>query len=848
MPTTLPFSAYGIGVLPRHSASALCPAFNVIALSSLKSGHVIVHDLHKFKPRWSHAPAQGARATSLAWREDGRVLAVGCDDGAVRLLDAEEGNVLHEFVLPVPVSHEDADAAAVVALDWTRHVDANAHRDRSLPPATDFLPPLPPYSKASLPGAAQGQAPESALFLPTLLSTPTSPDTHTHTPSPLERARDDPIDVLVAVTADGGVHLVAYGVFYLGAVTLPEDVADRPDGDTDPDIPSVHPSFHHPEDDAAPAPRPLKHPLIESARISPDLSRLHIAVSALLTDPLPPPDPFSASTRVLHALTIDTRHVHARPRLVARLAGGYVAYKRIAGYVAQGVRQAEKEWTVVKALVGRWRDRLSGRLSDMGDRTDAATSLLLFVGAGTCSSAVEEWLVREVGEQGLRSWEKTVDNGLMQLRQLCHAHLIPAVERIMAIVADLVAVAESDQTFQPSMTLNASAARACVKLASQMAGRLLQLADEVDEARRCMWEFAKWCKWAILSCTVVDKNEFPRINFDHELVARFISGPFSRDPLAPFFTTPVHPPPRPASIENVWNLDPLGSTATIKSLHERLETECEDIFRMPAAAIVASMTCSRCIPAWEVRDSDRRVYVKHHFDTRVVWNGYTRFSYFVFYDGKSDFDSDPLGIYIARIFCDEIVPTSVSLDAASPLPSTELAKISLRQTAMTAAPNTVHEDTPLTVLDVEGVGQSIAVALQVHNMPGEVLLLRLAMENLEYIESRSSRPLAEEFERVPEQEVFVQNAGRTVGSAPLHLLTKVPTAPFHADEIYVVSGNGKVLGHVAVDKEADEHIRLDHGIDRMMESENENDDSIEEALASEMDLSLQSVAFSDGIL
>lgn len=72
---------------------------------------------------WS-APAQDKEVLCLAWRPDGKVLAVGRVDGAVQLLDVEHGSEIHCHTLAHPVH----------SMRWVRTL--SGHQQTCSPPAS----------------------------------------------------------------------------------------------------------------------------------------------------------------------------------------------------------------------------------------------------------------------------------------------------------------------------------------------------------------------------------------------------------------------------------------------------------------------------------------------------------------------------------------------------------------------------------------------------------------------------------------------------------------------------------------------------------------------------------------
>lgn len=164
------------------------PRLDLIALA-LAQGDVALHRL-SWKRVWLRAPPggkeQAATVLSLAWRPDGKILAIGYNTGAVLLCNVENSDIVHTLTMPSGVS----------CLSWSTDGatgDVGHHpciyRDLS----TTYLPKLPSLNK-SYGCASSAKSTEENVDDCKML-----------------KDQDD-FNILVVGTADGHVSLYAYGV------------------------------------------------------------------------------------------------------------------------------------------------------------------------------------------------------------------------------------------------------------------------------------------------------------------------------------------------------------------------------------------------------------------------------------------------------------------------------------------------------------------------------------------------------------------------------------------------------------------------------------------------------------
>ena len=177
------------------------PSMDLLALVTV-DGEVWLQRL-SWKRVWSISTSEG-RAVSVAWRPDGKILAVGFTDGAIKLFDVENAECIHK-----------SDTGSMsTSMEWVKEetdylTDGTSTNSRSLPffveKCESYLPRLPHLPKSG-----------GALFSKEL-SEEVSVD-----PRKLKSLPEE-LNVLVVCGENGKVHLFLYGIFLCASVSTVDD-------------------------------------------------------------------------------------------------------------------------------------------------------------------------------------------------------------------------------------------------------------------------------------------------------------------------------------------------------------------------------------------------------------------------------------------------------------------------------------------------------------------------------------------------------------------------------------------------------------------------------------------------
>lgn len=164
------------------------PKFDLVALSNVQ-GEVVLHRL-SWQKVWSVAPpGDDVKVTCLAWRPDGKVLAVSYTCGKINLYDIENTEVLHTIELQ----------GEITSLTWINQAIPEGNTWSPEPYLEDdfsqFLPKLLPLSKSYSPLNTKGTASEENV-------------------EDSKKLKDQKeLNLLIASCGKQDIHMFAYGVY-----------------------------------------------------------------------------------------------------------------------------------------------------------------------------------------------------------------------------------------------------------------------------------------------------------------------------------------------------------------------------------------------------------------------------------------------------------------------------------------------------------------------------------------------------------------------------------------------------------------------------------------------------------
>ncbi|KAK6387503.1 hypothetical protein LTS17_000772 [Exophiala oligosperma] len=200
----------------------------------------------------------------------------------------------------------------------------------------------------------------------------------------------------------------------------------------------------------------------------------------------------------LHLLGLDMSfisHTGGNLPLVARKA---TQLGNLLRYVAQIHTQLASEVKAAFDLPGRFLRNINESLAEGDDYVDFVHAAHHLAVTGECDGKLKEWLVDEVGERGLKRWEKAVGDCLDIVRRLTCECLIPALERGQVVLSRLDGLAQ----FAPTSSRLGLDEKDVRKVTETMGALAILAEDLLEDVRMEMIEFAAFMKWLKWECEV----------------------------------------------------------------------------------------------------------------------------------------------------------------------------------------------------------------------------------------------------------------------------------------------------------------------------------------------------------
>lgn len=256
----------------------------------------------------------------------------------------------------------------------------------------------------------------------------------------------------------------------------------------------------------------------------------------------------------LFLVPMDLRFVSASSEYLSLLASRSSALQNLLRYVHEVQKLMAAEWKSTQDLPGKFLRNINETLMEKGNR-DIVQALYHSVATGHTFPDVKEWLVDELSErvsflsffdalyslkQGHKRWDKTVNSGLQNLKQLVHENMLPALDRCSVILSRFSGIAKfrgatesiGFSSLQISMI---SDTVACLHLVSSKI--LIRVVDELD----LFTSFSAWVRYEIdrlaseSSSTPVDDAADKESAIDHSKVLSYIQSAMTTSPLDNYF-------------------------------------------------------------------------------------------------------------------------------------------------------------------------------------------------------------------------------------------------------------------------------------------------------------------------
>ncbi|KAK4935709.1 hypothetical protein LTR10_023293 [Elasticomyces elasticus] len=196
----------------------------------------------------------------------------------------------------------------------------------------------------------------------------------------------------------------------------------------------------------------------------------------------------------LHLVSLDLSFIPQTSRNLPLMAGKATQLGNLLRYISQVQMQLAAEVKAAFDLPARFLRNIDESLAEKDNQADFVYAAHHLAVTGDCDARFREWLVDEVGERGLKRWEKAVGDCLDVVRRMTSECLMPALERCLVVLSRLDGLAR----FGPASSrlgLDANMVRKVMETVDVLAlvaeDLLLDVGVEIKEFAA----FIKWLKW-----------------------------------------------------------------------------------------------------------------------------------------------------------------------------------------------------------------------------------------------------------------------------------------------------------------------------------------------------------------
>ncbi|XP_078443262.1 transducin/WD40 repeat-like superfamily protein isoform X2 [Wolffia australiana] len=523
--------------------------------------------LHRFNWQrlWTLSP--GKCITSLCWRPDGKMIAVGFEDGSIALHDVENGKLLRSTR-----SH----CAPVVCLNWEEDAqpsveesNANPYEDRT----SRFFPPAP--RNPQMPGLGSGDAGLS--------------DGLEDTFGELSCSLHNRLNILCSGDKSGDICFSIFGIFPIGKINI---------HNMGPDILSMN---------------GISAPLLTDVslhKLSLSRNLCQLTVLALGHLPKDRSNDYVKQKKDcnfgMHFLRFDTSIFHMRNELY-QVALHASSIEDLIGVVRVSLAVMNKQWSDAMSTFHEKLNSLSSLIVDHGlDSSPDEEFLSLLLGARS-SPPLHQFLVNSLGEVGLKRITKAVDGAAKDITVIIREHLQPAAEVIGFRIGELRGLSRWRSRYHnvglDEKVINNAAEKAALLLV-QVERFLRVLAIVTHELQN----FFSW----LMRCIKLLMSESTTMiaQPDIELIITYLKFHFNWDPVKHFLEASSLFHDVEVDVETMERVEELKAfggfmdsaflSRTLAQEFAKLEDNFKEVFSMPFSAVSRRIRCENFLPLYPI--------------------------------------------------------------------------------------------------------------------------------------------------------------------------------------------------------------------------------------------------------
>lgn len=547
------------------------PKMDLLALVTIE-GEVWLQRL-SWKRVWTISTAE-CRALSVAWRPDGKILAVAFNDGKIKLFDIENAECIHKTEIESTPS----------SMDWIeegKEKVSTGDRETSL----KNLPFFVEKSELYLPSLSHLPKSAGALF-----SKETSQE-ESEDPKKLKCLPEE-LSVLVVGDDRGKIHMYLYGIFLCASL----DTAD---------VVQQHSEFH----------------AVTNACVSHDLKVL----SAVVKSPV-----FGSDKQSVSLVLYDTGLLSMRSRELAVVAKKMGEVTCLMDYFDNTLQSMSDAWEDILLEMDTKLTEFAAERLTAG--SSVSSEFLTLLTRGVTSPELQSFLLHDLTEKGLKKLGHSIENSYTSIQNLALKHLQCVTQSLLFHVTEIHGMSRWHEEFGDLGLSEFDIQTVITSLGSIML-KTQELVLVIETSLKSFKAFFQWLYYAILSLSDAEIPDFVKQRSQQEvmLLSGFIQdqlvvnkqGKFTLERVGQYFD-PKSLSVKPPFGNNDWTkfveshptlrssplLIPDKVTDSLVTLSEQLHEHIKKAFAEPIKAISKSISCWCCSALCEVsKDEDSSFHV-----------------------------------------------------------------------------------------------------------------------------------------------------------------------------------------------------------------------------------------------
>ncbi|ORX47576.1 hypothetical protein BCR36DRAFT_330321 [Piromyces finnis] len=437
--------------------------------------------------------------TSIEWRPDGKIIAIGYIDGSLKLIDVETSQIAYSL------THFTKNAY-ITSMTWLEETYTKNPNQIMKTMTTSLENDLPNLSK--IPNSQQFNISQYSgeIFSNNSKMGTTLLSEKIHN-------NDDKIDILLIYDNKGQFHMSMFGLFYLGSIDITKDTMCN-----------------------------IKNPYIVSSYLSIDFHYISLIVisadsendilSGKLENEL---NQYSNNSRPynlkaiskkykLHKMTFDTNIIFKKKKKIRSLAiklGNMISHLN---YIYSGIKNMKSEYEGKVKITNDNLKKFSEVMEDFAVFTPPITEFIITFVTGLPTQSVRHYLSNELKEKGIKNWERILDVTYSNIYKLIIEYVQPGCERLLYYLSDLLGFCKWDEQFT-SLGIVEADIKQFIVLTGSLIGMLEEISIEIKKLRKNLNSFFAWLQ-SVLNI-IVNEDAKPPIVEDSKGILDFLHTAFS---------------------------------------------------------------------------------------------------------------------------------------------------------------------------------------------------------------------------------------------------------------------------------------------------------------------------------